>query len=192
MSKRCWKVLADIPLGKAFSQFSGLQCKCPQEREHVVLNSYSTIKNWHEIFFQIVDLMSVKNSGTSMLDAWEEKSDRTERIKKDTRKGYNRSTKDKLMNCLHLTHFILFFFICSEFCHTLKWNSHGNQIWKRHVHPSVHRSTVYHLTHFNNYFQHWSTLKKINVLWLCFVLEFSWNLKHMDRSTASRKYSTLS
>ena len=51
---------------------------------------------------------------------------------------------------------LLLLFICSGFCHTLKWNSHGltcvptsghthwgNQIWKRHVHPNVHHSTVY-------------------------------------------------
>ena len=27
--------------------------------------------------------------------------------------------------CLPEGHFFFFFFICSEFCHTLKWNSHG-------------------------------------------------------------------
>ena len=33
---------------------------------------------------------------------------------------------------------------CSGFCHTLTWISHGwNQIWKRHVHPNVHCSTIY-------------------------------------------------
>ena len=47
-------------------------------------------------------------------------------------------------SCLHLTHThipndipsLSFFFICSEFCHTLKWNSHGFTCVPHPDHPS--------------------------------------------------------
>ena len=32
----------------------------------------------------------------------------------------------------------------NSFLNKLKLTHQGNQIWKRHVHPSVHHSTVYH------------------------------------------------
>ena len=36
-----------------------------------------------------------------------------------------KATSENLFHVDFLLHFFFFFFICSGFCHTLKWNSHG-------------------------------------------------------------------
>lgn len=57
----------------------------------------------------------------------------------------------------------------------LKTNSWIASIW----HMWIITATLVHIKNNNN------------VLWVCFVFELSWNLKHMDRSAASRTNSVL-
>ena len=61
------------------------------------------LPHWYEIFILIVHLMPLKNSENEKVGCLRQEI-RMKRVKKATRKGYNRSTKDKLINCLYPTY----------------------------------------------------------------------------------------